>query len=571
MWGMAGNHQPLAEGLMSNQSERSSQVKQIIRNSDSAPPDERSDSPPGEPRGGRGILRKVFSFPVFLGMLLLAGMFVGRLLNLQQVSSVSSAVSAPMFWMEGDTWWHLAVGNQILKTHTWPTHDPYSFTVQGSPWISYEWLGEVLIALAWRIGGLQALMVLLIALAGAILLLLYYHAYLRCKNSKAAFVACAVLLPIVSLSITVRPQLLGYVFLIATLIALEKFRHGHQKALWALPPIFLLWVNAHGTFVFGFLILAVYWASGLKAFEFGGLYAERWTERQRQRLEFISLLCLLASTLTPYGTRLLAYPLVMASSQHLVLQSIQEWQPISLSQLNGKYFLVLSLLFWLVLATSRLRCRLQDFVLLAIATAETFMHARFVLLFVPVFVPLLADWLAQWVPQYQPAKDQYVLNCVLMALIAAGIVKFFPSAQELDQQVENNMPAKAVSFLRAHPTLKRTLNDAYWGGYMIDKLGPAHKVFIDGRFDIYEYSGVMADYLNMTRLAPDTRFLLRKYQVQSCLLPRSSPLAVFLAASPNWQEVYQDNLSAVFVRKAENESGNATERNEEKAKGGQRG
>jgi hypothetical protein len=495
----------------------------------------------------RAILRKAFSFPVFLGVLLLAGVFVGRLLNMEQISSTRSV---SMFWLEGDTWWHLAVGSQILKTHTWPTHDLYSFTAQGSPWIAYEWLGEVVIALAWRVGGLRALMVLLIALAAAILLLLYYHTYLRCKNSKAAFVACAVLLPLVSLSITLRPQLLGYIFLIATLIALEKFRQGHPQALWALPLILLLWVNSHGTFVLGFLILGAYWASGLKAFQLGGLYAEQWTKPQRRRLELIFLLCLLASTVTPYGTRLAAYPLEMASSQHLIVQFVQEWQPLNLSQNYGKYLLVLLLLFWLVLATARLRFRLQDLLLLTFATAETFMHARFVILFVPVFAPLLAEWLQQWVPRYEPAKDHYVLNFILMALITAGIVKFFPSTQEIEQQVDSDMPAKALAYIREHPALGRMMNDAYWGGYMIAKLGPTHKVFIDGRFDIYEYSGVMADYLSIIRMAPDTRFLLRKYQVQSCLIPRESPLAVMLGASPNWQEVFQDNLSEVFVRRA---------------------
>lgn len=505
-----------------------------------APP----NSAPQESRGLRSIFRKAFSFPVFLGMLLLAGLFVGRLLNLEQASS---AASAPMFWLEGDTWWHLAVGNQILKTHTWPTHDPYSFTVAGSPWIAYEWLGEVAIAVAWKLGGFRALMVLLLTLGGMVLLLLYYQAYLRCKSSKAAFVACAVLLPLVSLSMTVRPQLLGYIFLIVTLIALEKFRQGREKALWLLPPIFLLWVNAHGTFVIGFLILGVYWASGLREFQFGGLYAERWTPRQRQRLELVFLLSLLASLITPYGARLAAYPLEMASSQHLIVQSVQEWEPLNLSQFYGKYFLVLLLLFWIALITRRSACRLQDFVLVLFAIAETFLHARFILLFVPIFAPLLAELFSSWVPRYQTAKDQYVLNFVLMALIATGIVTFFPSNQKLEQELQNKMPVRAVAYLRDHPSIGRTLNDAYWGGYIIDKLGPAHKVFIDGRFDIYEYSGVMTDYLSIIRLAPDAQFLLRKYKVRSCLLPRESQLAVFLSASPNWREVYQDDLSAVFT------------------------
>jgi hypothetical protein len=422
----------------------------------------------------------------------------------------------------------------------------------------------VAIALAWRMGGLQALMIFLTLLGFGVLLLLYYYAYLRCGNSKAAFVACALLLPLASLSVTLRPQLVGYVFLVIALIVVERFRQGHEKALWALPLVFLLWVNSHGTFVIGFLILGVYWASGLRAFRFGGLYAEQWTKRQRQRLELAFLLCLLASLVTPYGTRLAAYPLEMASSQHLIVQSIQEWQPLDLSQLYGKYFLALLLLFWIVLMVRRSSCRLQDFVLLLFAMAETFMHARFILLFVPIFAPLLADLLTQWVPQYEPAKDQYVLNFVLMALIVTGIVKSFPTNQNLEQEVEYKMPVRAVSYLRAHPTMGRMLNDAYWGGYMIDKLGPAHKVFIDGRFDIYEYSGVMTDYLNITRLAPDAQFLLRKYKVSSCLLPRESQLAVLLEASPEWQEVYQDGLSAIFVHRSGNQLGIATERNGQK-------
>ncbi len=199
---------------------------------------------------------------------------------------------------------------------------------------------------------------------------------------------------------------------------------------------------------------------------------------------------------------------------------------------------------------------MQDFVLLTFAAAETFMHARFVLLLVPIFAPLLADILKQWVPRYNPAKDQYALNFILIALITTGIVKFFPSNQKLEAELATKMPVKAVTYIRSHPGMGRMLNDAYWGGYLIDKLGADHKVFIDGRFDIYEYSGVMADYLNMTRLAPDTRFLMRKYKIRSCFLPRESQLSVFLKASPRWREVYKDNLSAIFVRRSQQSSGN---------------
>jgi hypothetical protein len=81
-------------------------MKQDTHGGASLPLDAHSTSIPKEPRGVRSILKKVFSFPLFLGMLLLAGLFVGRLLNLQQVSpAAASSTSASMFWLEGDAWW----------------------------------------------------------------------------------------------------------------------------------------------------------------------------------------------------------------------------------------------------------------------------------------------------------------------------------------------------------------------------------------------------------------------------------------------------------------------------------
>ena len=213
-------------------------------------------------------VRKAISFPVLMGILLIGVAVIGVRLRLP----------------DPDTWWHIAVGEHILATHTWPTSDSYSFTAPGAHWIAYEWLGEVLMAAAERVGGLPGLAALLIGLVAIITGLLYYYAYLRCGNAKAACVATGALLPIAGAVFTLRPQLVGYIFLLVTLICLERFRQGHVRSLWILPPLFLVWVNTHGTFVFGLAAIGLYWASGLVAFQLGGLVAERWTPRQRVQL-----------------------------------------------------------------------------------------------------------------------------------------------------------------------------------------------------------------------------------------------------------------------------------------------
>ena len=171
---------------------------------------------------------------MFLAFLLLAGVGANALLKLYKLKSLPSG-HYHVFFIEGDTWWHIAVGERILSTHAWPKSDSYSFTAQGNEWISSQWLGDVVMALAMRLGGLVALMVLFIALAGAIMLLAYYYAYLRCGNAKAAFLSCATLFPLASLSFSLRPQLFGYTFLLITLIVLERFRQSEVGVRLAVP------------------------------------------------------------------------------------------------------------------------------------------------------------------------------------------------------------------------------------------------------------------------------------------------------------------------------------------------
>jgi len=117
-------------------------------------------------------------------------------------------------------------GRTFLRTHHWPTTDPYSFTATGNPWIAYEWLGEIVLALVYRAGGLVSLCIFLVAFGSIAILALYGLAAMRSKNSKAAFVASLFVTSLAFASFTLRPQMFGYLFLILTLLVMEKFRLG---------------------------------------------------------------------------------------------------------------------------------------------------------------------------------------------------------------------------------------------------------------------------------------------------------------------------------------------------------
>lgn len=496
------------------------------------------------------LARKSFSFPVLMGALLV-GAVVGNLFLGLKAAASDPQQTARYCIFEGDTWWHVSIGENILATHTWPTSDVYSFTAPGDPWIAEEWLGEVVMAFSDLKGGLTGLTVLAIAFVAAIIILIYCYAYVKSRNAKAAFVSCALLLPLVVIFFNLRPQLLGYIFLLITLISFESFRQGRLKKLWFLPAIFLLWVNAHGTFALGFGVMALYWLGGVVNVKTGDLQPQLWTAWQRRHLEIVTLLSVVAATITPYGTRLFMYPLQMALFQPVNMGSFQEWKPPDFNGLFGKYFLVVLLLILVLHLVTRMKYRLEEVGLLLVAVYGACIHTRLIVFFVMIAAGVLAQVLARYVPRFEPARDKPVLNAALILLMIFGCVKLFPSRAELKQVVSHGFPAGAVAYLRQHPSVGPVFDKEFWGGYLIRELGPRQKVFIDGRADLYEEAGVLTDYLRIVDLSPNTTLLLRKYGVKSCLIRPNSPLAVFLAHLPNWDRVYADSLSVIFVRRKE--------------------
>jgi len=189
----------------------------------------------------------MFSFPAMLGSCLVGIAFI----------------RAHSFFVDPDVWWHIRVGQDILRTHKFPTVDSYSWTVTGQPWIAYEWLGEVVLALLSRMGGV-------IALAGALVVISQYYlaGTLRpsCHKSKALQSRFRFRISFVLSCVRIvysASQMLAYLFLILTMVVLERFRQGRSNVIWALPPLFLLWVNSHGSWIIGLGVVCVYLVAGL--------------------------------------------------------------------------------------------------------------------------------------------------------------------------------------------------------------------------------------------------------------------------------------------------------------------
>jgi hypothetical protein len=473
------------------------------------------------------------SFPAMLGVFLVARVFA----------------SMRAFFVDPDLWWHIKDGADILATHHWPTTDPYSFTVHGQPWIAFEWLGDILLASVSRIGGVLGLDILLITLGSAVMIALYYLGTLRSGNSKAGFLAAGLLCSLAFPSFTLRPQMLGYLFLVLTVIALEFFRQGKHRAIWFLPPLILIWINSHGSWIIGVGAIFVYWIAGLKEFKLGGIVAKAWTPSERRQISFVFMLCLAVLPITPYGTQLAVFPFQRAVSFPISDRYVTEWWSMPFNDSGGKLFLAVIVGFAILQVAYRFSWRLEEFTLFLFAAAISCIHMRFLLVFVPFCVPLLATIFARWLPPYDRRKEHYALNAILIAVVLAGMFWFRPTQASVQEKIAREFPVGAVNYIRQHSVPEPMFNTYNFGGYLVGALAPERKVFIDGRSEVYETGAVLADYIHVANLQPGALDVMAEYHVKSCLMEHDAPLATVLAALPDWQKVYSDSNSVLFVRR----------------------
>jgi hypothetical protein len=136
-----------------------------------------------------------------------------------------------------------------------------------------------------------------------------------------------------------------------------------------------------------------------------------------------------------------------------------------------------------------------------------------------------------------------------MLLLAFGMVRYFPTEAQLAAARAEHFPVAAAEYIESHSVAGPVFNDYHFGGYLGWAWGSSRRIFIDGRADVFERTGTLADYLLITRLDVRSLRLLDKYGIQTCVIHRESPLATLLNADAGWQWVYADEVGAIYERR----------------------
>lgn len=460
-----------------------------------------------------------------------------------------------------DLWWHLRTGQIILAQGRPPAHNLYSYTAPGYKWVTHEWLTEALFFWIYDRQGPLVFIFLKPLIIGCTFMLAYWLAW-RESGSPWWSAGAAVLGAYAArCTFDIRPQIITYLFLTITLLAIARHRDEGGPEILALVPLIWIWANLHSGFITGLILLAM---------------AALTMPRRAPMLLTTLALGILVALLTPNLWDGLMFP-IRAQRYTLMLDTLTEWFSPDFHSvwMWGLEAFLLALLA--ALALSPWRIRAFDLVTVLAFGHMVLRHQRHVTLFVLVAAPVLASHLAEAMPpllqkgaetvpswvagragqvrawwlnlwRASPIAPQQILA---VAALVGGLVLFnrdWPAKDPFATLTcRNTFPIEATEYLRGLPPM-RMYNTYIWGGYLVQQLFPQQKVFIDGRADAYPPE-VLQDYLSIERVQPGWQRLLDNYKVDTVVYRANTSLTAALAREPGWQRVYQDNVAEIYRRR----------------------
>ncbi len=481
------------------------------------------------------------------------------------------ALAAALAWREEtslDYGFHAATGRYILEHRAWPRTDPFTYTVADHPYIDMHGLTQIALALAERAGGLGAVGLFRVAMVLATTGILISHA-LRRGARTPALLALFFTLGLLAWEqrFFARPELATFLVLAVELWLLRRHAEdGRARWLYALPVLQLVWVYAHALSLFGVAVAGLYALCGLA------------TRRRRDRTPWVAVALMgVAMLLNPYGPRGVAFLWNLRTrleATNVFAGSISELgSPFAPGTPDLFPFLAFKALFGLGLvcvlaALPRRRVSPFDLALVAVFLWLAATAVRNIGLFVVAALPVFVDAAEGVVERVgRPARGRRrargrapllraaatALALALPAVALAGVIAggYYVRDRRPGQFGSafsaGTYPLRTVDFIVEHGLHGPIYNHLNFGGYLIGRLWPAEKVYIDGRLEVIGEE-FFAEYkaVNEGRGWAAT---MRRYDPNLVLLPHTSlDMMKRLAADPGWGLVEVDGVAALFLR-----------------------
>jgi hypothetical protein len=483
------------------------------------------------------------------------------------LSSIAALISMTPT-VPNDFWWHLQAG-ALTATEGLPTTNRFAWALPAeTPYIYQSWLAEWLFYQIYQLGGLQLVVFTRNLMGSLAYAMVAWEARLRCGSWPLGGLAAVAAALMTLNNFTTRTQNWSWLPFMATLLILGRYTAGKLAPHWlgALPLIMLLWVNLHGAFIMGLLLVGAYAVGESLSRLLRQPQALPWTRIWPLWMATAALpIAMLAN---PLGTGIFGYLATMlqdAPSQQLVV----EWQSPTPRHLAGAAFYLGVLAMLVAFAYARRRPSLTDLILVCGLSWQAFLGARYVVWFGMAVMPIVAQAMAPPPDQGFQQKQQRIGNSranlsitLLLLLMVASLQPWFkpllplPSAYQAlftplpgaPQLFSNETPVTAVAQLHSEPCTGPIFNEMGYGSYMAWALYPLARHYIDPRVELFPLT-LWEEYVVVSS-GHGVEAFLERHGVACVLLDQveQAGLARAMRTLPGWQLSFASSRSELWRR-----------------------
>ena len=490
-----------------------------------------------------------------------------------------------------DIWLHIRTGSWIWAHSAVPYTQLYSFVIGNKEWIDHEWLFQILVYPLYKLAGVNGLIVMRFLVVSAIL---WIFVSIAKKAERLFFLsASAIIISVVATfgRLQIRPELFSLLFVVIFIYVLKNYKG--LNSIFLLLPLQALWVNMHGYFIVGPVIVLIFLlAKTMQAklklpFEWN---ANKINSQAFYRLLAVFFLLVAVSLLNPYFLKGALYPVNMMFSaikdcvsgsyafssvgelsnipiMHIILNRSFSYLSATIMiffvslLLNLKkvdifdIFIFISLLFVTILANRHagmLSLALGILALFNLKSAEmqgALFKAqgkktikRLLFRVMPVIFVIFLIYniinIVIGVPSMFSKRYIYNLHCDTKSFILGR------------DELTFNQPYGAAGFIKKNHIRANIFNFFNHGSYLIFELYPDCRVFIDGRTEVY--GDIFLRKWDRIRKEPE---LIDKIKddlnidciVLPCAGDFASPFFKYLYDSKEWKLVFFDGKSTVFL------------------------
>lgn len=474
-----------------------------------------------------------------------------------------------------DFYWHLKTGEYIVAHGVLPQADIFSYTNPGKPWVLHEWLFQVLIYFVHARGGDLGVKVFVALMLTACFGLCYAICKKILAGDKAKALIVALWFCSIITSVSPRPHLFTFLFFSLFFYLLLSFKYfGETSRLWVIPLVMALWVNLHGGFFIGLVLVWLFISGEWVTYYLAGKSALV-RRRSLMQLTLTGVLALLATLANPEFIRHWLYPfqvIGMEASKGM----IEEWRSPDFHQPIFAYWLVVVSSFFAAMIYSPRKPDATELIVPLVFVAGAFMARRNIPLAALAMAPFFAicmragltnslkNFLARFrrtpsgdastirAKASQPlGKYEYMMNWALVLLTLLSLILIYPERQKIMAASLNKIiPIKAADFIVREGITGRIFNTYHYGGYLIYRLYPQQLVFIDGRADMYG-DAFINEALAIYGGSSQWKSYFDRYGIDYVICESESPLRQLLLTEGKFRLVFDDNMHSVLLRDME--------------------